>query len=130
MAAWQAAYYQNDLQPILYLIQDYEPGFYPGPANISLPRAPTIRGPQIALFNTKLLKTFLTGRLLLYARILFEPGINQLLQYKKCDPPVKKQILIYGRPRRLQRLSPDRGILESLVQTAARCGGVEASLRG
>ena len=103
MAAWQAAYYQNDLQPILYLIQDFEPGFYPWSSEYLLAES-TYKyvGPQIALFNTKLLKTFFNRQGYCFTHeFYFEPGINaQLLQYKKVLDLTrkKKQILIYGRP--------------------------------
>lgn len=100
---WQSANYQNREKTMLYLIQDYEPGFYPWSSEYLLAESTyKYPGPQIALFNTKLLKEFFNQNGYQFQHeFYFEPVINEkILKYKHdLDLSNKtKQIVIYGRP--------------------------------
>lgn len=85
-------------------IQDFEPGFYPWSTRYLLAEATyKNRYPQIAVFNTGLLKEYfnLNGFHFQY-EYAFEPVLNGKLKeelYKAGDTlEKKKQILLYGRP--------------------------------
>ena len=58
----QAAYYQNDLQPILYLIQDYEPGFYPRSSEYLLAESTYNTRARNCSIDYKTAEDILTGR--------------------------------------------------------------------
>ena len=90
--------------PFLYLIQDYEPGFYPWSSRYVLAEL-TYRceNPQIAIFNSRELETFFRDRnYSFYESFVFSPLLNEGLKRAliKTDGRVAKrrQILIYGRP--------------------------------
>lgn len=85
-------------------IQDYEPGFYPWSTRFLLADA-TYKNhyPQIAIFNTGLLKEYFDfNKYKFYREFVFEPVLNKTLKERlyKADSimPKKKQILVYGRP--------------------------------
>ena len=88
----------------LYLIQDYEPGFYPWSSKYLLADATYKTGyPTIAIFNSLLLQEFFHNNGYHFLKeYAFEPVLNEgLKKTLDCLPvniPKKKQILIYGRP--------------------------------
>ena len=85
-------------------IQDYEPGFYAWSSRYLLADS-TYRSeyPQIAVFNTNLLKDFFDiNKYKFYKSYVFEPVLNsklkEILYQNQKLIQKKKQILVYGRP--------------------------------
>jgi O-antigen biosynthesis protein len=89
-------------QQFVYLIQDFEPGFYPWSARYLLARRTyTARDTYVPVFNTSLLRDFLVEQGLGAADDLcFEPvlndGVKQTLAVEQT--PRGRQVLVYGRP--------------------------------
>lgn len=102
LQAWQAAHYgiQGDL---LYLVQDFEPGFYPWSSN-HVAALSTYRPQQdFAIFNTGLLAEYFDQQGLAFRRrAVFEPTLNQglrgHLQLAASGAARERRIVIYGRP--------------------------------
>ena len=112
---WSAYIIQNEYKrferqigvapnPFLYLIQDFEPGFYSWSSGHVLAES-TYRCayPQIAIFNSHELKEFITKKGYFFKSIYsFEPILNSVLKkyVKTLDSTIykRKQILVYGRP--------------------------------
>jgi hypothetical protein len=98
----QAAHFGGELRPFLYLIQEYEPLFYPFSSTHMLARLafePT--RPCWGLFNSHQLHEFFQAQGHRVARsFVFEPKIsNSLRPALEAGAPNKtKRILIYGRP--------------------------------
>jgi hypothetical protein len=86
----------------IYLIQDYEPGFYPWSARYVLAEQ-TYRDPSIyvPVFNTRLLKDH-SVRLGLVSddALHFDPVINEGVQdsLRNRSASRERQVLVYGRP--------------------------------
>ncbi len=91
-------------KPFLYLIQDYEPGFYSWSSGYVLAESTyKCNYPQIAIFNSHELKEYVMSKGYKFSSVYcFEPVINSVLKRQVCllgDTVFKrKQILIYGRP--------------------------------
>ena len=91
--------------PIIYLVQDYEPGFYPWSTRFMLSES-TYKSDlkQIAVFNSSILKEFMHNRgYSFYKEYVLEPVFNDKLKEKFDaikNKVVKKEkiILLYGRP--------------------------------
>ena len=105
-----------NLPSFLYLIQDYEPGFYAWSPRYVLAEA-TYRYeyPQIAIFNSSELKEYILKKGYTFEKnYCFDPLLNSVLKSKvqKLDKTVykRKQILVYGRP------SVDRNAFEIIVE--------------
>lgn len=103
IAEWQESAYSQGRKPIIYFIQDYEPCFYPWSSQ-SLLAESTYRydGPQIAVFNTRLLEQFILNKGYKFtSHYAFDPLMNHVL-FSKLEianlREKKKKILIYGRP--------------------------------
>jgi hypothetical protein len=102
IARWQAAEFRRPIRPFAYLIQDFEPGFYPFSAQSELARG-TYAGevPTIAVINTSLLRDHLAGEGIRFAgEFTFEPRLSALLRPFIDEPPRARQrrIVVYGRP--------------------------------
>lgn len=100
---WQSGRYPDQQKALLYLIQDFEPGFYPWSSEYLLAESTyKYPGRQIALFNTKLLRDFFHEKGYRFQHeFFFEPKLNaQILKYRDelCLANKKKQIVVYGRP--------------------------------
>jgi O-antigen biosynthesis protein len=85
-----------------YLIQDYEPGFYPRSAQSLLARA-TYDDPTgtVAIFNTDLLRTAFEAEGITFEHAFaFEPRLAPVLEAARRRPPVERsrRIVVYGRP--------------------------------
>lgn len=101
---WQIKHYNLENRKVIYLIQDYEPGFFPWSTEYLLAESTYKTNPEniIALYNSKeLCEFFKTKGYKFYEHYYFEPFLNEEL--KKClltskNNERKKQILIYGRP--------------------------------
>ena len=104
LLSWQAEEYGQEIKPLIYLIQDYEPGFYAWSSRHALADSTyKMDLPVYAVINSSLLHEFLQIRGYKFAKEWsFEPHINENLAEflpedgSKC--PKKKQILVYGRP--------------------------------
>lgn len=100
----QAHYFSSKAHPLLYLIQDYEPGFYAWSSKYLLAESTyKLDVEVIAIFNSKLLQDyFLNKGYVFYKYLYFNPELNPALATElrktKEENKRKKQILIYGRP--------------------------------
>ncbi len=102
--------------PFIYLIQDFEPGFYAWSSRYLFAAATYTKPEQtIAVFNTKLLKDYFEAQGYSFpASYVFEPRLNpKLAAYQSRLPAHKKRrlILVYGRP------STPRNAFELVVET-------------
>lgn len=98
-AAWQQA--QGwDLRPLLYLIQDYEPGFYPWSSQSAVAASTYRPDTDFAIFNTTLLRDYFVGQGIAYAaHTLLEPTLNDALRPAELLGERRDRvILVYARP--------------------------------
>lgn len=104
-------------KPLLYFIQDYEPGFYPWSSKYLMAESTYKMDVDVmAVFNTKLLYDYFADKSYKFYKMwYFEPELNkELVKYLKNVkefPERKKQILIYGRP------STPRNAFELIVES-------------
>lgn len=100
---WQKETYGVS-HPLVYMIQDFEPGFYPWSSRYMMADS-TYRSelPVYAVLNSKLLSDFFAEKGYTFEKQWsFDPKLNESLlaflpeQGTKVDK--KKQILVYGRP--------------------------------
>ena len=107
-------------KPFLYLIQDYEPGFYAWSSGFLLAESTyKCEFPQIAIFNSKELKEYVMSKGYQFQSVYcFDPILNSVLgeEVQKLGEMVfkRKQILVYGRP------SIDRNAFKILVESLKR----------
>ena len=93
----------GEAKPLVYLIQDYEPYFYPWSSRSALAES-TYRmdKPVIAVFNSSELKDyFKLHNYSFYKEYCFDPVLNASLKKELlANPPAKKEkkIIVYGRP--------------------------------
>ena len=107
MSKWYEETYKKPFR-LIYLIQDFEPGFYPWSSRYILSESTYhMFNNVIAVFNSFSLQEYF--KLMNYTfehEYAFTPRLNSHLRdilLKKCENPDlkrKKQILIYGRPSR------------------------------
>lgn len=102
LASWQRSRY-GTAYPIVYLIQDYEPGFYPWSARYALAeRTYHPEVPTIAVFNSSSLRQYFAGLGYRFAvERTFEPRLNSVLAAELGRARAQqrtRQIVIYGRP--------------------------------
>jgi hypothetical protein len=100
--AWQATTYGTAPRAFAYVIQDFEPGFYPRSSQHLLARA-TYEAPKstIAIFNTTVLQRAFHDHGLRFSReYTFEPRLAPALRGALATPPVPRarRIVVYGRP--------------------------------
>jgi hypothetical protein len=100
---WQEAAFGLAPRKLAYLVQDYEPGFYPWSARSALADA-TYRRPErtLAAVNSGFLARYLQAQGIGFARSwVFEPRLNSALR-ALLRPGVPKHkertVLVYGRP--------------------------------
>ncbi len=102
LVRWQAATFAEAARPFAYLIQDFEPGFYPWSAQYELARSTyTADVPTIAVVNSGLLGRYLEQEGLSFAaRFTFEPRLDERLRSVQAAPtaPRRRRIVAYGRP--------------------------------
>ena len=102
LVRWQGATFGGEPRPYAYLVQDFEPGFYPWSAQSELARA-TYPGdvPVIAVINSGLLKAYLDGQgVAFHDPLTFEPRIDARLRPFLVEPPRQRvrRVVVYGRP--------------------------------
>lgn len=91
-------------RPMVYLIQDFEPGFYPWSSQYVLALSTYRCDRDIGIFNTSLLADFFEQHDLRYAqRSVFEPvlhvGLRPALQRVRNAPAARdRRIVVYARP--------------------------------
>ncbi|MGX9709674.1 rhamnosyltransferase WsaF family glycosyltransferase [Stenotrophomonas maltophilia group sp. LNF259] len=91
-------------RPMVYLIQDFEPGFYPWSSQYALALSTYRCDRDIGIFNTGLLADFFEQHDLRYAqRSVFEPvlhdGLRPALQQVRNAPAARnRRIVVYARP--------------------------------
>lgn len=100
---WQEKEY-GFYHPLVYLIQDYEPGFYSWSSKYTLAYGTYCsRFDTFAVFNSSFLRDYFVKNNLAFARsFVFEPRLNSLLGEKMEEQlnttAKEKLILLYGRP--------------------------------
>ena len=101
---WQVETFGASPGRLGYVIQDYEPGFYPWSTNYLLALAtyrPAI--PTVAIFNTALLRDYFRDSGLSFAHeFAFEPRLPGALRAalaRRPEGPRHRRIVLYGRPR-------------------------------
>jgi hypothetical protein len=98
----QAQLHQQSARPFIYLIQDFEPGFYPWSARYMLADATyKDRSRYVPVFNTRLLRDYFVEmgypvEEALWFNPVFNAGIKQRLG--QSGKVREKRVLVYGRP--------------------------------
>jgi hypothetical protein len=111
---------QDDGRRMIYLIQDFEPGFYPWSTKWSLAEN-TYRHPEktIAIFNTPLLSDFILERYEFSHSEVYHPMINENLMIPVEDQLAnedrEKIVLLYARPH------AERNCLDMLDAIVSEC---------
>jgi O-antigen biosynthesis protein len=102
LASAQTELFGGPPQPIIYLIQEYEPHFYPfSTTHMSARLAFEPRWPCWGVFNSRLLYDYFCAQGHAVERaFVFEPRIEDRLRpFLEGPPPTKtRRILVYGRP--------------------------------
>ena len=100
--AWQRETFGWAPDAMAYLIQDYEPGFYPFSAHHLLARATYDRPDEtIGIFNASTLRDYFRSSGIRFEREhMFEPRILPELRAAMARPAVQRSrtIVVYGRP--------------------------------
>lgn len=101
---WQSDIYDIVANPLIYFIQDFEPGFYPWSSRYLLADS-TYRMdiPVFAIMNSAILKEYFDEKKYSFSKTwCFDPVLNDklkdILLNSSKSITKKKQILIYGRP--------------------------------
>ena len=104
LARWQAEHGAPE-RPIAYLIQDYEPGFYPWSSQYALALSTYRPSTDIGIFNTRLLADFFEIQGMSYTNsYVFEPELNDGLRAalqearSRTAKPRRRQVVVYARP--------------------------------
>lgn len=103
MAGWQRDHF-GAAGDLAYLIQDFEPGFYPWSSQHALALGTYRPDQDVAVFNTGLLADFFAASGMNYQRrFVFEPTLNdglraRLAAARASDAPRAKRIVVYARP--------------------------------
>jgi hypothetical protein len=102
-AAWQGKTYGTEGR-LAYMIQDFEPGFYPWSSQSAMALATYRPSRDVGIFNTSLLADYFEAQGIGYTeRLVFEPTINDglreaLAHARKNQAPRKRRIVVYARP--------------------------------
>ncbi|WP_343237725.1 hypothetical protein [Stenotrophomonas sp. ISL-67] len=103
LSQWQGENAGID-RPLVYLVQDFEPGFYAWSSQYALALSTYRCNRDIGVFNTGLLADFFEQNGMCYERrSVFEPvlhdGLRQALQAARARPqPRNRRIVVYARP--------------------------------
>ncbi len=101
---WQAATYGAAPRRFGYVVQDFEPAFYPWSAQSMLAAATYDNAASIAaIFNTDLLRDHFHGQGIRFGdEFTFEPRLSPTLRRALAVTPPDRsaRILVYGRPRK------------------------------
>jgi hypothetical protein len=96
----------TDAHEFIYLVQDYEPGFYPWSVNHALAKA-TYGFPARAVVNERFLLEYLRGEgggifgagAPADRVISFEPSVDRALFHPEANERPRRRLLFYARPR-------------------------------
>lgn len=103
-AAQSATAWQQSLgaapRPVLYFIQDFEPGFYPWSSQSAVASSTYRPDFDFGVFNTGLLRDYFAGQGITYARqVVIEPTLNASLRpVELAGAQRERVILVYARP--------------------------------
>jgi hypothetical protein len=103
LIGWQTDAYGVAPPPLIYLIQDYEPAFYPPSTRHCLAQSTyDYAGPMMGVFNTALLRDYFHQQGLTFARsFTFEPQLNPILaslRRRSSSARKERRMILYGRP--------------------------------
>ena len=104
LVKWQKEQYKlKETRPLIYLIQDFEPGFYNWSSRYAMAENTyKLSVPTIAVFNSTELKEFFKRKNYHFMKeYSFSPILNDKLKQHLLNDeeiPRKKQIIVYGRP--------------------------------
>lgn len=98
-SSWQGAQGWGGT-PLLYFIQDFEPGFYPWSSQSAVAESTYRAGTDLGVFNTSLLRDYFAAQGIAYAQqVVIEPTLNASLRpVELLDAPRERRILVYARP--------------------------------
>lgn len=103
-AAQRAADWQQEQgwrrTPLLYFIQDFEPGFYPWSSQSAVALSTYRPQSDLGVFNTSLLRDYFVGQGISYrSQAVIEPGLNASLRPVQIPAaPRERTMLVYARP--------------------------------
>ncbi len=114
MLNWQMEKWGRNPSPLVYLVQDFEPGFYKWSSRYLLALSTYRQKNMLAVVNTNLLYDFIKNNGIIFKKYyIFEPRLNkklaEYLELKKLRIK-KKKIIFYGRP------SVERNAYEVIVK--------------
>ena len=122
---WQAQEYGAAPALFGYVIQDFEPGFYPWSAQYLLALATYhLTDETVAVFNTGLLRDYFHRAGITFKHeFAFEPNLPAQLRSHSPSPshPRQRRIVVYGRPRSRRNAFPL--IVDGLRAWQASYGG-------
>ncbi len=101
LRAWQEKSFGRPVAPLIYIVQDFEPAFYPWSSKYAYAETTYMGGATtIAIFNSSLLRQYFEKHGYCFLRTYhFEPRISSSLKaHLKPDTSKKRRILVYGRP--------------------------------
>jgi hypothetical protein len=102
LALQHAQLFQQKQRPFVYLIQDFEPGFYPWAARYMLADATYQQADAyVPVFNTRLLQNHMEQLgYPVQGALWFNPVLNRGIRQHLQEPPTprEKRVLVYGRP--------------------------------
>lgn len=86
--------------PILYFIQDFEPGFYPWSSQSAIAASTYRPGTDLGVFNTRLLCDYFARQGIAYTQqVVIEPTLNASLRPVELMGTTRQRtILVYARP--------------------------------
>lgn len=100
-------------RPFLYLVQDFEPLFYPTSTAYAL-ALETYGLNHIPIINTSLLRDYLSANAIsqhaqqdfLDRALVFEPAVDRALFYREEHDRVRRRLLFYARPSHVRNIYP------------------------
>lgn len=100
-------------RPFLYLVQDFEPLFYPTSTPYAL-ALETYGLDHIPIINTSLLRDYLLTNVIdshaqqefVDRALVFEPAIDRTLFYREEHDRVRRRLLFYARPSHVRNIYP------------------------
>jgi len=101
LRAWQERSFGPPVPPLIYIVQDFEPAFYPWSSRYAYAETTYLDGGNtIAIFNSMLLRRYFEKRGYSFRSAFhFEPRISSLLKtHLRSSARKERQILLYGRP--------------------------------
>jgi len=101
LRAWQERSFGRAVAPLIYIIQDFEPAFYPWSSKYAFAEATYLDASNtIAIFNSSLLRSFCEKQGYSFLKTYhFEPKINNSIKmHLKQNASKERRILVYGRP--------------------------------